>query len=568
MELKNEISQMVTLTDGRVIDLSMDRSKHHALRQPGVGPASTHRELYSLVDIIYRHLDESGKPKRGMTEYDYEFSGYTLDTVRFASDWSEKDKSILSRWLQQKNQRRRIETARRRLIDNQQQLSVKLYSSPNHLYSLLQHRLMNMPQQRATAKQWLATINNLKKSGVREEEIEWSCLRQYLLQQPTDALITKAQLLKNRNDKNSRIELSTELIWGDNGGLNFLEVAQRMPHQVVYRAALNLDHDCLCIVRYVDNYFNYRVGVIKTLSNDHHMALNKYWFALDPYGRAINSKNSADGLDDSKMPLLFDNSVEAKSAADKHARDHFGIRSGVSTHTQFDYLTLFGGHDYREWFVSLPDHQRIFFGKHFYDHNILAHIRTTTRTDNTGRKILFIEEVQSDWHQSGKRNGYNNSCLGQVANAPYKKEWPVLAMKLMLIHASQNGFAGVAWAKGAVQEMRYMCDLQAIKQYYDKEIPKALNRLVKKFNCRVETTHINTRKPWLNIEKKQDKWRVADGHGKFRTKAKYINRDDAMAVVARHCPSIELKVFALMINEDLRRQISEKGLPQYGHTIY
>ena len=140
-------------------------------------------------------------------------------------------------------------------------------------------------------------------------------------------------------------------------------------------------------------------------------------------------------------------------------------------------------------------------GKHFYDHNILSHIRTTSRTDTKGRKILFIEEVQSDWHQSGKRNGYDNSCWGQVVNAPYKKEWPVLAVKLMLVHASQNGFAGVAWPRGSVQEMRYMRNLQSIKRYYDKDIPKALNPLVKNFNCKVEVTHINTREPWLNIEK-------------------------------------------------------------------
>lgn len=272
-------------------------------------------------------------------------------------------------------------------------------------------------------------------------------------------------------------------------------------------------------------------------------------------------------MDDDNICLFFENSVDAKSAADKHAREHFGIRSGASTNTQFDYLTLFGGHGYREWFISLPDHQRIFFGKHFYDHNILAHIRTTSRTDIAGRKILFIEEVQSDWHQSGKRNGYNNSCWGQVANAPYKKEWPVLAMKLMLIHASQNGFAGVAWPRGSVQEMRYMRDLQPVKQYYDKEIPKALNHLGKNFDCKVETTRIKTREPWINIEKKQDKWQVADRHGKFKTKAKYSNRDDAMAVVARHCRGMELKVFALFISKDLRCHISEKGLPQYGHTI-
>ena len=202
--------------------------------------------------------------------------------------------------------------------------------------------------------------------------------------------------MENLNGKNVRIELSVEQVWGENGGLSFKEVAQRMQHQAVYRAALKLDENCLCILRYVDSGCNYRVGVIKTLLNNHHMALNKYWFALDPYGRAITNTKTVNGSDGNNTCLFFENSFDAKSAADEHAREHFGMRSGAKKHTHFDHLTLVGGNDYREWFVSLPDHQRIFFGKHFYDHNILAHIRTTTRTDTAGRKILFIEEVQSE----------------------------------------------------------------------------------------------------------------------------------------------------------------------------
>jgi hypothetical protein len=562
---------MLTLPDGRVIGLSTDRSKYHALRQQGVikavAPASAHRKLYSLVDIIYRRLDEAGDPKRGWTEYDYEFSGYTLDTVRFADDWSEDDKTVLYGWIQQEDQRRLIETARRRLIEHQQQLSVRLYSSPQHLYSLLKHRLAELPLQQAKAVQWLATINNQKQNGVREEEIQWSGLRQYLLKQPSDKLLRKTQLLENWKDKDLRIELTTEQVWGENGGLNFKEVAQRMLHQAVYRAALKLDENCLCVLRYVDSGCNYRVGVIKTLLNSHHMALNKYWFALDPYGRAINNNSETDTGNENMACLFFENSLDAKTAADEHARKHFGMRSGARKNTHFDHLTLFGGRDYREWFVSLPDHQRIFFGKHFYDHNILAHIRTTTRTDANGRKILFIEEVQSDWHQSGRRNGYDNSSWGRVANAPFKQEWLVLAVKLMLIQASQNGYAGIAWPMGSIQEMRYRRYLQPIRQYYDKEIPKALNRLGKTFGCKVETTQIDTREPWLNLEKAEDKWRVADGHGKFKTRAKYDSRDDAMAVMARHCRAIELEVPVLFISEDLRRQIAESGLPLYGHTI-
>ena len=548
---------MVELPSGIVIDLSTDRAKYHALRQQGIGLQSEHRQLYALVDIIYRKRDENGQIKRGWSEFDFDYSGYTIDSVRHAKDWSHEDKASLSQWIQQDDQRRHIKTARRRLIENQSQLTAKSYTSPEHLYSLLRQRLTDLPLQRASAKQWLATIENYRQSGVRDEEIHWSGIRRYLQQQTPGTVISKQQLLNNRHN-NLRIELSIEQIWGENGGLGFSEVAQRMGHQVVYRAALKLDHECICVLRYVDNYCNYRVGVIKTKNNEHPMALNKYWFSLDPYGRAITNNSGG---------LFYDNSLEAKTAANEHARQHLGIHNGAKTNTQFDHLTLFGGDDYREWFVSLPDYQRTFFGAHFFDHNILAHIRTTSRTDKAGRKILFIEEVQSDWHQSGKRNGYDTSCWGKVANAPFKQEWSVLAVKLMLIQASQNGYAGIAWSMGNIQEMRYQRYLKAIKKYYDSTIPKALNRLVKPFNCKVEITHINTREPWLNIEKQQQKWRVADGQGKFKTRAKYNNRDEAMAVIERHCRAIDLEVPALFISDDLRRQIAEKGLPLYGHTI-
>lgn len=303
-----------------------------------------------------------------------------------------------------------------------------------------------------------------------------------------------------------------------------------MPHQAVYRAALKLDNSCHCILRYVDDTYNYRVGAVKTLNYGHHMALNKYWFALDCYGRAItNKKNNS---------LYYNNSEDAKVAADQHARDHLNMHCGARFNTHYDHLTLFGGHRYREWIISLPDYPRTFFGAHYFDHNVLAHIRTTTRRDHKGRKLLFIEEVQSDWHQNGHTHGYDTSYWGKVANAPFKKEWAALATKLILIQASQNGFDGIAWAQGNIQETRYSQSLQAIKRHYDTEIPKALNRLGKTFLCGVEPAYINTRDPWLNLIKKNNKWRVSDGTGKFQTRDKYHSRDEAMMVLHRHCKNI------------------------------
>jgi hypothetical protein len=47
-----------------------------------------------------------------------------------------------------------------------------------------------------------------------------------------------------------------------------------------------------------------------------------------------------------------------------------------------------------------------FRSSHFQAPNILAHIRMNDRKDPNGNKVLFIEEIQSDWHQAGRKRGY------------------------------------------------------------------------------------------------------------------------------------------------------------------
>jgi hypothetical protein len=42
---------------------------------------------------------------------------------------------------------------------------------------------------------------------------------------------------------------------------------------------------------------------------------------------------------------------------------------------------------------------------HFDQPNILAHLRVNDRTVD-GKKTLFVEEIQSDWHQAGRKKGY------------------------------------------------------------------------------------------------------------------------------------------------------------------
>ena len=97
-----------------------------------------------------------------------------------------------------------------------------------------------------------------------------------------------------------------------------------------------------------------------------------------------------------------------------------------------DYKTP-GGKNYREILLKLPSRRpnasnytdpakydadmRLFnsSGKSDYqsghwkeDPNVLAHMRVQDRTGPNGEKILHVEEIQSDWHQEGRKKGYSS----------------------------------------------------------------------------------------------------------------------------------------------------------------
>lgn len=132
-----------------------------------------------------------------------------------------------------------------------------------------------------------------------------------------------------------------------------------------------------------------------------------------------------------------------------------------------------------------------FKGPHYDEPNILAHTRFDTRLDEAGGKVLFLEEIQSDWAQQGREKGFagsldpeaetrrivgdawgrlgvverqqliasqTNKANNGVPSAPFvtdTKAWVGLAMKRMVNYAVANDFNSIAWTTGAQQADRY-----------------------------------------------------------------------------------------------------------------
>ena len=240
-----------------------------------------------------------------------------------------------------------------------------------------------------------------------------------------------------------------------------------------------------------------------------------------------------------------------------------GVPVAYAPCSRYEHKTLCGGDDYREWLLTLPDYPISYYNKHYYERNLLLHFRTKVRRDHAGRRLLFIEELQSDWHQAGAVHGYQNRWPGRLPPAPFSKGWVGLAMKCILLHAAEQGFDGVAWTGGQVQESHYLLPMQPVRRIYDEEIPRSLERLCRAWGGQVETTTITTKEPRLNITRQLDKWFITDSKGHFSTKPRASQRE-AMQIMARHCKQIALEVPLLPLDPALRDKIRETGFPLFG----
>ncbi len=149
------------------------------------------------------------------------------------------------------------------------------------------------------------------------------------------------------------------------------------------------------------------------------------------------------------------------------------------------------------------EHSNNFQSSHWEEPNIVAHARIKDYTDTEGRKLLHLEEIQSDWAQQGKKKGFKKpsgktfkelgieadklrdkirsskdakekedlrnkldeieqerSDLendGIIPDMPFKQtpQWVNLVLRRMAVHAAENGYDGISWTPGELQAKRY-----------------------------------------------------------------------------------------------------------------
>lgn len=270
-------------------------------------------------------------------------------------------------------------------------------------YSQLSRVIGGVPDRLATmpAQQWKAWIDsNSAKLGVKKDEIEWSGIKDYLDLRGKDK-VTRADLVDYLDQNGVRV---TETVLGGKSDYSAMS-----------------DKDLRSEYRRIRGY----------------------------------APEDSDGVAMSRFEIVY----ELEGALERDA-----------TSTKYGQYTLPGGKNYRELLLTLPIKEKPtwlkFLGKrdltldryeelpledrrrltaeymelesetydssHWAEKNVLAHIRLNDRTDADGKRVLFVEEVQSDWGQQGKKSGFANAAL----RAELEKEIRALGIKKSMMNIS------------------------------------------------------------------------------------------------------------------------------------
>jgi hypothetical protein len=343
-------------------------------------------------------------------------------------------------------------------------------------YSVLEQTVNNFQQKQATPDQWKGMIKNVP--GIKAEELEWIGLNEWLDEQ--QGKVTKEALASFIKENNVQLE----------------EVYRGTPNYPIESFSDSLNNVDDFESSYVTQNKK-KVDYLPTKYEDYQLPGGKN------YKELLLTLPQKQNIWNEEYKKLWQKMEEKYGT-----KDYFQLEKLL---TNEDNVQLNNLDKKAKEFAN-----KAYQSNHWDEPNILAHIRFNERTDADGNKVLFLEEIQSDWHQEGRKEGYQGqasslfksikdfadthgikirSAEGEylpvreynnlrhkanelddgamidalldyqdspekstnVPNAPFKKssQWSLLAMKRMVRYAAENGFNKIAWTTGQQQFDRY-----------------------------------------------------------------------------------------------------------------
>ena len=275
----------------------------------------------------------------------------------------------------------------------------------NGFYSPLEKVIAETKQDKMPAKQWADKFG-------KGEEAKWTGLADWLAGQPGS--VSKAdiqQYLKENRVNVVEVVKSDDIIvnWDDSVFLisGDIEIGEE-------------------VSRFNTLYIVKEKGKNKwSLFSDWDdlEAVEKYSGSLEDAKKAFAKKIQEEELEQDSITQSKFSQYQLEGEKENYKEILVTLPKKISKNRErFDELVAKGGIDNRTeaeqkefmQLIKLLEEERLseiknttdFKSSHFEEPNILVHLRMNTRKDSEGNKVLFLEEVQSDWGQQGKKEWF------------------------------------------------------------------------------------------------------------------------------------------------------------------
>ena len=452
-----------------------------------------------------------------------------------------------------------------KLANNREQATRKVDNQG--FYSQALEEANNLKQEKGTGQQYKAM---LLKAGVKQDEIDWSGLDEVLSkdkvtkQEIVDQLEANKIELEEVEKVGSEEVNSMDWFYNENAvssdDLLIEEFGKKT--EITESSLFEMERKLISTMRADDafgsDYFYERADEIYndfepdlldtkgfTKDDAYRKAVNEYYAnpvriyedsntgyvitGNDDLGYSIfknkgestsyaNAMNVSDGTNEylrgnTNIPYSFDEAkVQAQNIAEYEGDVMFEGSAG-----RYEDYTVDGGTNYREFLITYGRQGMIqnkkmretdeYMGPHFDEENIIAHFRTKDRFYGD-KDVLYVEEIQSDWGQQGRKQGFQKSeqemanltkdiNAGKLTDeaedlivennrlkppkAPFvtdTNKWTALSIKRILAKASEEGYDAVAITPGKVHVDRW--NVEGLGNYYDNIVPKIAKQVVVK----------------------------------------------------------------------------------------
>jgi hypothetical protein len=291
-------------------------------------------------------------------------------------------------------------------------------------YSQLTRSMEGVQRKSGTAQQWQA---ELRKSGAKKAEIEWSGVNEWLADQKGP--VSREQVVNFLRRNEIKVE---EVVLGS-PNYRYRTVDE-------YQNAINE----------AERGGDFKLAEDLTLEQE---ALG----GVPPGGGAAHSdpKLQLPGGENYRELMLTMPVPELGAAFARRLAEVAEVHGRVDDPDNFvDYATPTEIKELRSLgrYGGELSTEEVFTRGHAGDPpNTVVRVRFNER-DVDGQRVLFLEEVQSDWGQAGRREGFGD----EVPDMPFKDLLSAeLVMKRMIRWAAENDFDRIAWTTGKQQADRY-----------------------------------------------------------------------------------------------------------------